>query len=128
MMNLDNEIYRALAEQTDDHILITDPDGKILYVNPAFETGTGYTAKNVLGKKPSILKSGEHDKVYYKDLWQTVLAGTTFYGTFTNKRKNGTLYREEKTITPIKDADGQITHPAAARVGAVVPTRESVRE
>ncbi|MAT95694.1 MAG: hypothetical protein CL608_00890 [Anaerolineaceae bacterium] len=110
MMNLDNEIYRALAEQTDDHILITDPDGTILYVNPAFEAVTGYTAKEVLGKTPRILKSGEHDDAYYEDMWQTMLSGKSFRGMSINRKKDGTCYYEEKTITPIKDAAGQITH------------------
>ncbi len=109
-MNLDNEIYRALAEQTDDHILITDLDGKILYVNPAFEADTGYTSTKILGKTPAVLKSGEHDEAFYENLWQTVLSGHSFCGTFINKRKDGTLYREEKTITPVKNAEGQITH------------------
>ena len=109
-MNLDNEIYRALAEQTDDHILITDPDGTILYVNPAFEAVTGYTAKEVLGKTPRILKSGEHDDAYYEDMWQTMLSGKSFRGMSINRKKDGTCYYEEKTITPIKDAAGQITH------------------
>ncbi len=109
-MNLDNEIYRALAEQTDDHILITDPDGNILYVNPAFEAVTGYSAKEVLGKTPRILKSGQHDDAYYEDMWQTMLSGKTYRGTSINKKKDGTYYYEEKTITPIKDAAGRITH------------------
>lgn len=109
-MNLDTEIYRALAEQTDDHILITDLDGTILYVNPAFEAVTGYTAKEVLGKTPRILKSGEHDKAYYENMWQTVLSGKIFRGMSINKRKDGICYHEEKTITPIKDAAGQIAY------------------
>ena len=109
-MSLDNEIYRALAEQTADHILVTDPKGKILYVNPAFTTVTGYTLEEVKGKRPNILKSGEHDKTFYTNLWETVLAGQVFRGMTVNKKKDGSLYYEEKTITPVKDADGNITH------------------
>lgn len=109
-MNLDNEIFRALAEQTDDHILITDTDGVIVYVNPVFETVTGYAAKDVLGKTPRILKSGEHDNTFYEKLWQTVLGGETFRGMSINKKKDGSFYYEEKTITPVQDAAGQITH------------------
>ncbi len=109
-MNLDNEIYRALAEQTADHILVTNPDGVILYVNPAFEVVTGYTKEDVIGQNPRILKSGVHDKAFYQKLWQTVLSGQTFRGMSINKKKDGTLYYEEKTITPVKDVSGTITH------------------
>ncbi|MFZ1397288.1 MAG: GAF domain-containing protein, partial [Candidatus Promineifilaceae bacterium] len=110
MMSLDNEIYRALAEQTADHILVTDPDGLILYVNPAFTTVTGYTAEEVIGQNPRILKSGMHDKAFYKKLWDIVLSGQVFRGMSVNKKKDGTLYYEEKTITPVTDAAGKITH------------------
>jgi PAS domain S-box-containing protein len=109
-MNLDNEIYRALAEQTADHILVTDPDGIILYVNPAFEVVTGYTKEDVVGQNPRILKSGVHDTTFYQKLWQTVLSGQIFRGMSVNKKKDGTFYYEEKTITPVKDASGTITH------------------
>ncbi|MCA9899469.1 MAG: GAF domain-containing protein [Anaerolineales bacterium] len=109
-MSLDNEIYRALAEQTADHILVTDPDGIILYVNPAFTTVTGFTAEEVLGQNPRILKSGLHDNAFYKNLWGTVLSGQVFRGMSVNKKKDGSLYYEEKTITPVKDNNGKITH------------------
>ena len=109
-MNLDNEIYRALAEQTADHILVTDPDGIILYVNPAFEVVTGYTKEDVIGQNPRILKSGAHDTAFYQKLWQTVLSGQIFRGMSVNKKKDGTFYYEEKTITPVKDSNGTITH------------------
>lgn len=109
-MSLDKEIYYALVEQTVDHILVTDSDGIILYVNPAFEADTGYKREEVLGKTPRILKSGKHKPSYYKDLWQTVLSGKVFRGKAFNKRKDGTFYYEEQTITPVKDAQGQITH------------------
>ncbi|MCB9008946.1 MAG: GAF domain-containing protein [Ardenticatenaceae bacterium] len=109
-MSLDNEIYRALAEQTADHILVTDVEGSILYVNPAFTTVTGYKPAEVLGKNPRILKSGMHDTAFYENLWQTVLSGETFRGMSVNKKKDGSLYYEEKTITPIKNTNGVITH------------------
>ncbi len=109
-MNLDNEIFRALAEQTDDHILITDPEGVILYVNPVFESITGYSAEDVLGKTPRILKSGRHDNTFYEKLWQTVLSGKTFRGMSVNKKKDGTLYYEEKTITPVRNSAGKVMY------------------
>ena len=109
-MSLNREIYRALAEQTADHILVTDVDGIILYVNPAFEVVTGYTAEEAIGKTPRILKSGNHKQSFYKNLWQTVLSGKTFRGVSINKKKDGSLYYEQKSITPLKDDQGQITH------------------
>jgi PAS domain S-box-containing protein len=110
MMSLDNEIYRALAEQTADHILVTDPDGLILYVNPAFTIVTGYSPEEVLGQNPRILKSGVHDQAFYEKLWDTVLSGKVFRGMSINKKKDGSLYYEEKTITPVKDEAGNIRH------------------
>lgn len=98
-MSLDNEIYRALAEQTADHILVTDPDGLILYVNPAFTTVTGYTAEEVIGQNPRILKSGMHDKAFYKKLWDIVL-WPGLPGHVCEQEKDGTLYYEEKPSRP----------------------------
>ena len=109
-MDFDIEIYRTFAEQTSDHILVTDPEGNILYVNPAFETVTGYTAKETVGKTPRILKSGEHDDAFYEYLWQTISSGETFRAISINKKKDGSLYYEEKTITPIKNDGGEITY------------------
>ena len=109
-MSLNNEIYHALAEQTADHILVTDPDGKILYVNPAFEHLTGYCKEEVLGQTPQLMKSGQHDQKFYQELWDTVLAGKTFRQMVINRKKDGTLFYEEKTITPLKNAAGKITH------------------
>ncbi|WP_420645531.1 GAF domain-containing protein [Candidatus Leptofilum sp.] len=109
-MNLENEIFYALAQQTADHILVTALDGTILYVNPAFETVTGYTANEVLGKTPQILKSGKHEPSFYEEMWQTILSGHTFRGVTINKKKDGSLYYEEKTVAPVKNASGKITH------------------
>ena len=103
------KLSRAV-EQSADLVIITDRDGTIEYVNPAFEELTGYTREEGLGHKPSLLKSGHQDAVYYKELWDTVLAGKVFRGVLTNKRKDGTLFYAEKTITPARDSAGQITH------------------
>ncbi|MBM2830454.1 MAG: histidine kinase [Gammaproteobacteria bacterium] len=110
---LAEERQRNLAsaiEQTDDAVLITDPDGIIEYVNPAYERSTGYTRAEALGNKPSLVKSGLHDKAFFQNLWQTIQRGEAFRGVFTNRRKNGELFYEEKTITPLKDELGNITH------------------
>jgi len=96
--------------QTADSVIITKRDGTIEYVNPAFEQSTGYTREEALGKTPSILKSGTHDASVYEELWSTVIAGGTFRGTLLNRRKCGELYHSENTITPMKDAAGNITH------------------
>ena len=127
-MSLDNEFFRALAEETADHILITDPDGTILYVNSAFETVTGYSREEVLGKTPCILKSGKHEQSFYENLWQTVLSGEMFQGNFINKKKDGSFYTEEKTITPIKDTDGQITHLISTGKDVTEWVEEDTRE
>jgi PAS domain S-box-containing protein len=99
-----------VAEQSADHVLITAPNGTIEYVNPAFEELTGYSKEEALGKKPNIIKSGQHPKSFYATLWNTVLAGKAFRGVTINKKKNGDFYYEEKTITPLKDDEGRIIH------------------
>lgn len=96
-------------EQTADHVVITDIEGVILYVNPAFERTTGYAEKEAIGQTPRILKSGQYNKSFYKGLWDTILDGRTFQGTIANKKKNGELYYAYQTITPIQDKFGQIT-------------------
>ncbi|MBI5149797.1 MAG: diguanylate cyclase [Candidatus Omnitrophica bacterium] len=98
------------VEETADNVLIADRDGVILYINPAFERTTGYSKEEVLGKTPRLLKSGKHKASFYKDLWGTILSGKVFRGVLVNKRKNGELFHADHTITPIKDADGKITH------------------
>ncbi|HLG21798.1 MAG TPA: PAS domain S-box protein [Candidatus Manganitrophaceae bacterium] len=97
-------------EQTDDSVVITDREGVIEYVNPAFERKTGYTREEAIGKTPRIVKSGLQGADFYVQLWATVLQGEVFRGMLINKRKNGELYYEEKTITPLKDDKGVITH------------------
>ena len=98
------------VEQTADIVYITDLEGRIEYANPAFERLTGYDRHAVSGQTPRILKSGRHDNAFYQNLWQTILAGGVFQDILTNKKENGTLYFEEKTITPLKDLQGRITH------------------
>lgn len=98
------------VEQTADSIVITDREGKIEYVNPAFTQTSGYTLEEAWGKTPRILKSDRHEAGFYRELWDTVLAGRVFRTEFINRKKNGQLYYEEKTITPLKDNRGNITH------------------
>ena len=107
------ELQRKLSQsvkQAADIIYITDRDGVIEYVNPAFERETGYTAAESIGQKSNLLRSGAHDAAFYKNLWETILAGRLYRGVVINKRKDGTLYYEEKIIAPLQGEDGRSTH------------------
>jgi diguanylate cyclase (GGDEF)-like protein/PAS domain S-box-containing protein len=99
-----------VVEQAADSVIIADPSGHIEYVNPAFEQLTGYTRSEVMGKKPSLLKSGRHDEAFYQNLWQTVHKGEIFRGILVNRKKDGELFYEDKVITPLKDEQGRTTH------------------
>ncbi len=89
-------------------IVITDKDGKALWVNSAFTKLTGYSLKEVAGQKMSILKSGKHDDSYYAYMWNKIVSGEIWRGELINKRKDGSLYSEEITITPTKNPAGEI--------------------
>lgn len=102
--------FSSAVEQTADIVIITDKEGVIQYVNSACEKLLGYTKKEIVGQTPRILKSGKQDKKFYQKLWQTVLSGNTFRTELVNRKKNGDLYYEEKTITPLKNQQGVITH------------------
>ncbi|MFZ2411193.1 MAG: PAS domain S-box protein, partial [Candidatus Methanoperedens sp.] len=107
------DIQRKLSsavEHTADIVIVAKKDGIIEYVNPAFEKITGYTMEEAVGKTPRILKSGKQDTKFYEHLWGTILSGEVFYGVLINKKNNGELYYAEKTITPVKDEHGTITH------------------
>ena len=92
-------------------IVITDQTGTIVWTNSGFTTLTGYTAEEATGRNPrELLKSGVHDREFYRDLWETVLAGNVWHGEMTNRRKDGSLFPERQTITPLKTPAGAITH------------------
>ncbi len=97
-------------EQTADATVITDRNGIIEYVNPAHRVVTGYMPEEVIGKTSSIFKSGQHDQAFYERLWTTILGGEVFRERFVNRHRDGSLYFEDKTITPIKNEQGQVTH------------------
>jgi PAS domain S-box-containing protein len=96
-------------DQAAEAIVVTDPQGRIVYANPAFERVTGYARAELLGQNPRVLKSGAHDAVFYERLWATLLGGRTWRGTLTNRRKDGTLFEEEATISPVRDGAGVTT-------------------
>lgn len=104
-----------IIEQSEDAIVITDLDGNILYVNPAFTKLTGYSKDEVIGKNMNILKSGKHDELFYKKLWDTIKNGKAWRGQIINKRKDGTLYYEENTIFPIFNIDKDIVNFTAIK-------------
>ena len=96
-------------EQAVECILVTDTAGVVQYVNPAFETITGYSRYEVVGTSPRILKSGEQSEVFYRELWETISSGEVWRGRFFNRRKDGSQYEEEATVSPLRDASGTIT-------------------
>ncbi|MDA3861660.1 MAG: PAS domain-containing sensor histidine kinase, partial [Melioribacteraceae bacterium] len=113
----EQEIQKLLnaIEQTPVSILITNIDGNIEYVNPKFTEVTGYSFNEVVGQNPSVLKSGEQAEGYYENMWDTITSGNVWTGEFLNKKKNGELFWESASISPIKDKAGIVTHFVAVK-------------
>lgn len=109
-----NMVQRA-TEQAPVCIMLTDSNGKIVYVNPAFLSLTGYSSSEVIGKMPSILNSGEHDREFFKNLWDTIKGGETWHGEIRNRKKDGTLVWENVIISPVKDKEDEITNFVAVK-------------
>jgi len=103
-------LLSQVVEQIADGVLLTDRQGFIEYVNPAFETMTGFSADDVRGRTPRILKSGLQDPTFYERLWSELLAGRSFQATIANRKKTGEIYHVEETITPIIDETGSASH------------------
>ena len=95
-------------EQAADGIVVTDTEGKIQYVNPAFTRMTGYSREETVGKNPRMLKSGHHEQAFYEDLWRTIKSGQIWHGDMINQRKDGTLYNEEMRIAPVLSSTGEV--------------------
>ncbi len=114
---LERELSRLaqVVEQSSDYIIITDTDGNITYVNPAFTVITGYKREEVIGKNPRILKSGKHPREFYEKFWNTLIRGETWRGEFINRRKNGEEHYDYSVAFPIKDKDGNIISFAAIK-------------
>ena len=111
----ERERLMTAIQQLGEIILITDTTGKILFVNQAFETITGYSPQETVGQTPRILKSGVQDEAFYKNLWDTITHGRTWKSRIVNRKKDGTLYTESATISPVKTPSGKITHYVAVK-------------
>ncbi len=124
------QILRKVWELCPASIVVTDSSGCIEYVNPAFEQTNGYSAAEVIGKNPRLLKSGTQGQELYADLWKTISSGGTWTGRMQNRRKDGTLYWEFSTISPLCDETGKILHYIAVKenVTADVRAAELVEE
>src|SRR5207249_5230935 len=91
-------------------VVITDRGGAIIWANPAFTSLTGYPVSEVMGRTLRLQKSGQHEPSFYRSLWESILSGQTWRGEMVNRRKDGSLYPEAQTITPVHDERGEITH------------------
>ncbi len=110
-------LQSSALEAAANAILITDRQGLIEWSNPAFTAMTGYSAAEAIGKRPAdLIKSGKHDQAFYKAMWDTLLTGEVWQDEIINRRKDGGLYTEEMTITPLRDERGEITHFIAVKL------------
>ncbi len=122
-------LARAI-EQLGEVVVITDPEGVIEYVNPAFERVTGYSRAEALGSTPRLLKSGRQHDAFYADLWEKITRGETWSGQLVNRRKDGTFYRQEASISPVRDAGGRIVNyvNVARDVTRLIELEEQLRQ
>lgn len=112
------ETQKRLAtaiEQAAEGVLITDKDGLIQYANPAVERITGFSREELVGNTPRIFRSGEHDQEFYHNLWETIKSGKTWSGRFTNRKKDGSLYYEDATVSPVRGTSGEIVNFVAVK-------------
>ncbi len=112
---LDMLVQSVAMNAAANGIVLTDIQGVIQWVNPAVTRMTGYASSELIGKSTRLLKSGKHEPVFYKNLWQTVMSGSTWFGEIINRRKDGTLYYEEQHIAPVRNEDGNITRLIAIK-------------
>jgi two-component system CheB/CheR fusion protein len=103
-------LHLAVLESTANAIVVAGRDGVIQWVNPALTSLTGYSPAEAVGQNPRLFSSGKQDRAFYRQMWETMLSGRSWHGGLTNKRKDGSLYPEELTITPVTDTGGRITH------------------
>ncbi|HYG59513.1 MAG TPA: PAS domain S-box protein, partial [Symbiobacteriaceae bacterium] len=109
-------VFLAALQATAHAVVISDPQGRVLWTNRAFVRLTGYETAEVIGQSTRLLKSGAHPPDFYQALWNTIRQGKVWQGEMVNRRKDGTHYAEEMTITPVLGSDGQITHYIAIKL------------
>jgi two-component system cell cycle sensor histidine kinase/response regulator CckA len=109
LAEVEREQLTTAIEQAGETVLVTDAQGNITYVNPAFETVTGYARAEVIGRNPRFLRSGVHDEKFYRELWETIGSGKSWQGRLVNKKKDGATFTEDATISPVRDKAGMIT-------------------
>ncbi len=121
-------LQAGALEAAANAIVITDRAGTIIWVNPAMSAMSGYSAAEVIGRNPRILKSGEQPPEVYAQLWKTILEGRVWKGRLVNRRKDGSVYHEEMTVTPLVGERGEITHFVAIKedVSQSVRTQETL--
>lgn len=115
LAEIERERLIKAIEQAAEAVVITDPSGNIQYVNPAFERITGYAKQEALRENPRFLKSGRQDAAFYAAMWKEISAGRNWEGRMINKRKDGKLYTEEMTISPVQDSSGTILNFVAVK-------------
>jgi len=126
----ERDLLMTAIEQLGETVVITDADGTIEYVNRAFEQTTGYGRDEAAGRNPHIVKSGDHDAAFYDDLWSTISSGKTWQGQIRNRRKDGTPFTEDTTISPVRDESGAIRHYVAVKsdITARLDLEEQLRQ
>jgi diguanylate cyclase (GGDEF)-like protein/PAS domain S-box-containing protein len=120
-------LQRVALESAANAIVISDGDGVMRWVNPAFTILTGYTFEEAVGQTPRILKSGQQGDAFYREMWSTLKAGRVWQGELYNRRKDGSRYIEEQTITPVREAGGAITHFVAIKLDITSRKRQEER-
>ncbi len=115
VIDQEREMLRVAIEQSDEMVLITDADEKIIYANPALEKKTGYSLSELRGQTPRVFKSEQHSAEFYEQMWAILKRGETWHGHLINRHRDDKLYTEEATITPVSDSSGKITHYIALK-------------
>jgi diguanylate cyclase (GGDEF)-like protein/PAS domain S-box-containing protein len=113
--NAQIRLQKVALESVANAVVITDTHGVIEWVNPAFTKLTGYSPEEAIGATPRLLRSGNHSNLFYTRMWETLLAGEVWHGEMYNRRRDGTVYAEEQTITPVRDEHRRITHFVAVK-------------
>lgn len=111
----ERRLLSAAIHQAAEAIMVTDAQGTIRYINPAFERISGYRHEEAIGRHCSIVKSGKHGRDFYGNIWKTIGRGDTWRGHFINRRKDGTLYEEDAVISPVRDGNGKIVNYVAVK-------------